>query len=95
MLQPNPLPNEAISTCLALLLTKLAYMAMLFILYLMHQLQNEYIARLANLSNNRAKKMPLGLLDDREDSEYNGVGFAEISSIFLLQDSIFSWNRMI
>ena len=37
--------------------------------------------------------MTLGLLDDREDGEYNGVSFAEISSIFLIQNAICIWNK--
>ena len=46
------------------------------------------IAKLANLSNSRAKKVIVGLLDGREDGEFNGVRFAKISSIFLNQDAI-------
>ena len=45
------------------------------------------IAKLPNFSHIRAKIMTLGLLDDSEDGEYNGVDFAEISGIFLTQDA--------
>ncbi len=45
------------------------------------------IAKLANFGNSRAKNMIIGLLDGREDGEFNGVCFAKISSIFLTQDS--------
>ena len=36
--------------------------------------------------------MTFGLFDDREDGEYNGVGFAEMSSIFLIQKMQFSYG---
>ena len=45
------------------------------------------IAKLAKFSNSRAIKMALGLLDGGEDGEVNGVGLANISSIFLTQDA--------
>ena len=33
--------------------------------------------------------MEFGLLDDREDGEYSGVGFMVISSIFAMQYAFF------
>ena len=39
--------------------------------------------------------MTLGSLDDRENGEYIGVGFAEISGIYLKEDAISLWNRTI
>ena len=53
------------------------------------------IAKLPNFKHSRGKKITLGLLDDREDGEYNGVGFAGISSIFLTQESECRRGRLV
>ena len=40
-------------------------------------------AKYANLSNNVARDKEIGLFDGGANGEYNGVGFMEISKIYL------------
>ena len=46
-------------------------------------------AKYANFTNDVAKVVKFGLLDDGEDSEQNLVGFVEISNLFTMQIAFF------
>ena len=43
----------------------------------------------ANSTNNDAREMPSGPLDGGDCIEHGGVGFVEISQIFVMQDAFF------
>ena len=75
-------------------MAELAYLTVFFILHLAHaasnmrQLKNKLHRQEDTFSNNGAREMEFGSLDDRNDWEYNSVGFVEISGIFAMQDEI-------
>ena len=61
---------------------------LLFMLVVCISWQINNITKQTNFNNNRAKEMALSSHDCRDDDEYNGVGFAEIYSIWVTQDAI-------